>query len=215
MQTPGGGRAQWRGVRASECVGAARPFDALTLRAATPMPPRAAAAAPGGARQATLAAFLSAPPAGGEPARAGAPRAGAQRTLDSLSKVPESANGVRGRMRPQRGRCRGRTPLPPSGLQVVRLKRGAPAADVAAAALPALADADADPAAALEHLRKLACVTVRRADLASTGVGAAVRRLKRCCHVDVAVSAHRLVEKWKAVVTREIQSGGGGGAAAG
>jgi hypothetical protein len=99
-------------------------------------------------------------------------------------------------------------------LQVVRLARGAPAADVARAALPALEAADTDPAAALEHLRKLACVSVRRADLASTGVGAAVRRLKRCRHVDVAVSAHRLVEKWKAVVTREIQ-GRKAGAAAG
>lgn len=128
--------------------------------------------------QPTLVAFLAAS-SGDAPPPTRAPRpaeAGAQRTLFSLARV-------------------------------VTLPRGVPAADHLRTALPALQAeaAEAEPAAALAALRRLACVDVSRTDLATTGAGAAVRRLKACPHYDVSVAAARLVEKWKSVVRREVE----------
>ena len=144
----------------------------------TPKKKRMARHAPPSANQPTLAAFLAAS-RGDAPPPPRAPRpaeAGAQRTLFSLERV-------------------------------VTLPRGVPAADHLRTALPVLQQdaAEAEPAAALAALRRLACVDVSRADLATTGAGAAVRRLKACSHYDVSVAAARLVEKWKGIVRREVE----------
>ena len=84
-------------------------------------------------------------------------------------------------------------PLPPGTqtrlrdcAKVVVLDRRDDPAQAAAALLPTLTDGAASPAAQLDALRRLACLRfVDRGLLASTGVGAAVRRLKRSDDVEV------------------------------
>ena len=90
--------------------------------------------------------------------------------------------------------------------RVVKLRRGAPPAGVLREALPALTveAAEAAPDAALAALARVSCVTVSRADLAGTGVGKAVRLLKRCRHYGVSTAAAKLVDKWKAAVSIEV-----------
>ena len=88
---------------------------------------------------------------------------------------------------------RPKRPLPPGTqttlrdcAKVVVLDRRDDPATAAAALLPTLTDPAAPPAAQLDALRRLACLRfVDRGLLAGTGVGAAVRRLKRSDDVEV------------------------------
>lgn len=89
----------------------------------------------------------------------------------------------------------GKRPLPPGTqttlrdcAKVVILDRRDDPAEAAAALLPTLTDPAAPPGAQLDALRRLACLRfVDRGLLAGTGVGAAVRRLKRSPDVEVAL----------------------------
>jgi hypothetical protein len=117
--------------------------------------------------------------------------------LSSLDLEPSAAGpsggataaGETGRKRPAAALLPGGQARLRDCAKVVVLDRRDDPATTAAGLLPLLTTPaeNADPSRQLDALRTLACIRVDRGLLASTGVGAAVRRLKRSPHVEVAV----------------------------